>query len=245
MSFLVDVFSWFTDGDNWTGAFGIPARTWEHIRYSLSAVATATLIALPAGLLLGHLRRFGTLAVNVANIGRALPSLAILILAVLVFSIRELPFAGPIPTYIALVLLGIPPILLNAYTGMAEVDDHLREAAAGMGMTGWQQATGAELPNALPLVLAGVRTSAVQIVATATLAAAVGAGGLGRYIIDGIAVQDNVRVFAGALLAAMLAAATELFFSILERITVSPGVRRVVERSRPGADRAALSSPPI
>jgi osmoprotectant transport system permease protein len=230
VNLLGDALGWLTTAENWWGSFGIANRLLEHIRYSVSAIVVATLIALPLGLWLGHLRRFGTLAINVANLGRALPSFAILALSLTIFGLDELPFAGPITAFVALVALAIPPILINAYTGMAEVADGVREAARGMGHTGFEQVRSVELPNALPLVLAGIRTSSVQVIATATLAALVGAGGLGRFIIDGMAIQDDAQLAGGALLVAALAILTELAFAGLQRVAVSPGVRARVPR---------------
>lgn len=229
MSFVVDVFQWLTDSANWTGTFGIPNRFWEHIRYSVAGLAGGIVLAVPVGIWLGHLRRFGTLAINVANIGRALPSFALLALSQQMFGLDELPFAGPTTAFVALVALAVPPILVNTYTGMAEVPDSVRDAARGMGYTGWQRALKVELPGAVALILAGVRISAVQVVATATLAAVVGSGGLGRYIIDGIAVNDQVELAAGAVLVAILAIFTELFFSGLTRLLVPAGLRRRTE----------------
>ncbi len=229
-----DVVEFLTTSDNWWGRLGIATRIGEHVRYSLSAIVAATAVALPLGLWLGHQRRFGTLAINIANIGRALPSFALIVLSLQVFGFDELPVAGPTTAFVALVALGIPPILINAYTGMAEVTDDVRDAARGMGYTGPSQALRVELPNALPLILTGIRVSAVQIVATATLVAVVGVGGLGRFIIDGIATQDEVEVTAGAVLVAALAILTELTFALLRRVTLSRGLR--LDQARSGRD---------
>jgi len=226
VSLFADTVSWFADGENWSGSSGVPTRFVEHVQYSAAATVAAAAIALPVGIWLGHLRRFGTAAINVANIGRAVPSLAVILLAQQIFGLDVLPLAGPTTVFVALTLLGLPPMLINAYTGMAEVDDEVRDAARGMGYTGWQRALKVELPVATPLILTGVRISAVQIVATATLAAFVGSGGLGRYIIDGLAVNDDVELLAGAILVAALALATEALFSGLNRLVVAPGLQR-------------------
>jgi len=235
VNLVSDTIGWLTTAENWWGNFGIANRLVEHIRYSLSAIVVATLIALPLGLWLGHLRRFGTLAINVANLGRALPSFAIIAFTFTIFGLDELPFGGPKTVFVALVALAIPPILINAYTGMAEVPDGVRDAARGMGHTGFEQVRSVELPNALPLVLAGIRTSAVQVIATATLAALVGAGGLGRFIIDGMAIQDDAQLAGGAILVAALAIVTELGFAGLQRFAVSPGVRARAPKGAPVA----------
>jgi osmoprotectant transport system permease protein len=202
---LSDVVSWFGDSDNWSGRSGVPNRLSEHLRYSVSATVGAAIVSMPIAAWLGHKRRFGTLAINVANIGQTLPSFAILVLLVQVFAFRELPFAGPLALFLSMALLAIPPLFVNTYTGVAQVDDSLRDAARGVGMTGPQQLLRVELPVAAPVVLTGVRIALVQVIATATLGAYLGVGGLGRYIIDGYAVRDYTRVFAGALLVALLA----------------------------------------
>lgn len=220
MDFLVLVFHWFTTAAHWHGPDGIPHRMTEHVVMSLAATGAAAAVALPLGIGLGHVGRGGALAVNVANIGRAVPSFAVLVLALQVVGI------GAPPAFVALVALAVPPMVTNAYAGMRGVDDDLREAARGMGMTGIQSMFRVELPSAVPLVLAGVRTATVQVVATATLAALVAWGGLGRYIVDGIATRDNVKVFAGALMVAVLAAATEIGLSLAQRAATPRGLRR-------------------
>ena len=159
----------------------MPHRLLEHVELSAGAVLTAAVIALPIGLVLGHLRKGGAVAVNVANVGRALPSLALLILAQDIFGI------GVRPAYVALVALALPPIVTNTFIGVRDVDADVREAARGMGMRGSQMLWRVELPLAMPLVVAGVRTAAVNVVATATLAAIIAGGGLGRFIVDGVA----------------------------------------------------------
>jgi osmoprotectant transport system permease protein len=226
VSLAGETLAWLTDPQQWSGPDGIPVRTAEQVRYSVVAIAAGAVLALPVGLWLGHERRFGTLAINVGNIGRAVPSFAVILLASSIWGIEEWPLVGPVSVFIALTLLAIPPMLINAYTGMSQVDDSLREAARGMGLNGRQQALRVELPNGLPLILAGVRTSTLQVVATATLGALVGAGGLGRYIVDGMAVRDFPELLGGAILVAALALVTEALLALAQRIMVSPGVRR-------------------
>jgi osmoprotectant transport system permease protein len=211
MNFLGRVFGWFTTAAHWHGPGGVPHRLAEHIELSAGALVTAALIALPIGLVLGHVRRGGVVVVNVANVGRALPSLALLILAQNFFGI------GPRPAYVALVALAVPPIVTNSYIGVRDVDPDVREAARGMGMAGRQILWRVELPLALPLVVAGVRTAAVNVVATATLAAIIAGGGLGRFIVDGLAQRDSPQAFAGAVLVAVLAIATEVGLGGLQR----------------------------
>ncbi|MBV9041989.1 MAG: ABC transporter permease [Acidimicrobiia bacterium] len=218
MKFLGDVLAWFATGSHWQGTNGIPHRVFEHLVMSGAAVGAALLVAMPPSLYLGHLRRFGSIAINFTNAGRAIPSFAVLVLAAQIFGI------GAEPAFIALFVLAIPPLVTNSYVGMADVDPEIRDSAKGMGMTGWQSLWHVELPVALPVVLAGVRTAAVQVVATATLAALVAWGGLGRYIIDGLAQRDFVQVFAGAFLVAVLSVLTELVLALLQRFTVSAGL---------------------
>ena len=241
MDFLGDVATWFTTAEHWRGVDGIPHRTFEHVAMSGAALVTALVIALPVGIVLGHLHRGGVVIVNLANVGRAIPSFAVLVLAFFVFGI------GPVPAYVALVALAIPPVVTNAYVGITEVEAEAREVARGMGMTGTQVLRRIELPLALPLVMAGVRTAGVQVVATATLAAVIAWGGLGRYIIDGFSQRDNVKVFAGALLVALLAIVVELGLALVQRLSLSPGLsaRRspaTPVSALPGAATAAVSA---
>ncbi len=229
MEFLGDVLSWFLDGENWTGPSGIPSRVWEHVQISVIATAVATAIALPPALWLGHKRRGGFLAVAVVNIGRAVPSFAIMALF-LPISIRMGLGLGFWPTLLALLALALPPIFTNTYTAVREVDPALVEAGRGMGMTETEVLARIEAPMASPVILAAIRVSAVQVVATAPLAALVAWGGLGRYIVDGFAVQDNVRVLAGGILVAILSVGTELLLGAMEKRVVPRGLGRSVEK---------------
>ena len=227
-SFLSDVASFLTSGSNWSGPEGIPTLVLQHLQLTIVSVFVAAAVALPIGVTLGHLRRAGALAINVANVGRALPALALLILGVEWFGIAEpsgvLAPIRSVPAFLAMFALAVPPMLANSYVAVANVDNEIREAARGMGMNGHQVMWRVEIPMALPLLMAGVRTAAVAVVATATLAAYVDAGGLGRYIVDGFAVQDNVKVFVGGLLVALLAIAVELSLAFVERRLVSKGM---------------------
>jgi osmoprotectant transport system permease protein len=233
-NFLGDVASFLTSGANWQGDEGIPTLFREHLQLTVVSVLAAVLIAVPIGILLGHVRTGGGFAINVFNIGRALPALALLILAVQWFGIGEptglLSPLHSIPAFIAMFALAIPPILANTYVGVAGVDDDTREAAKGMGMNGRQMLRRVEIPMAIPLIMAGVRTAAVAVIATATLAAYVDAGGLGRYIVDGFRVQDNVKVFAGGVLVAILAIGVEGVLALAQRALTSPGMRTAPTR---------------
>jgi osmoprotectant transport system permease protein len=227
---LGNVVRWFTDSAHWHGPGGIPHRTFEHVVMSGAAVATALVLAVPVAVWLGHVGKGGTLAVNVSNVGRAVPSFALLVLGFQILGSHLVFGLGALPTYFALVALAIPPMVTNTYTGMREVDRDVKESARGMGMTGWQMLRRVEVPLAIPLIMAGVRTAGVQVVATATLAAVVSWGGLGRYIVDGFAQQDHVQIFCGALLVALLSLLTELSLGRLQHRLTPGGVR--VQRSR-------------
>jgi osmoprotectant transport system permease protein len=215
---LNDVVAWLTAAGQWSGPDGIPVRTLQHLWYSLLATAIAAAIALPIGIWIGHTGRGALVAVNLTNLGRAIPSLGIIIL------MFTLVGFGLVPVLVALVALAVPPIVTNSYIGVRSVDRDVREAAEGMGMRGRQVLWRVELPVAMPLIMAGIRTSAVQVVATATLAAFVGLGGLGRYLIDGLAQRDLPQVVGGAILVAVLSLLTELVLGRVQTLVVSDGL---------------------
>jgi osmoprotectant transport system permease protein len=219
MTIFGEVARWFADPAHWEGSFGIPNRLWEHVQMSVLATLAAAALALPVGIVLGHYGRGGNLAMNVSNLGRAIPSFAILVFAVQLFGI------GAVPAFIALVALAVPPIITNAYVGMRDVDPELREAARGLGMREHVQVLRVEMPVALPVIMAGIRTAGVQVVATATLAAVVAWGGLGRYIVDGFAQRDYPQIFAGAILVASLAFVAELGLAGLQWLATPKPMR--------------------
>ena len=219
MSILAQVIAWFADPAHWQGSDGIPTRLVEHLQLSAESVALGALIALPIGIGLGHLGIFGNLAIGVSNVGRAVPSFAILVIAFQVFGL------GDTPIILALTALAIPPMVTNSYVALREVDPDIKDAARGMGYRELAQLVRVELPLAVPLIMAGIRTSAVQVVATAALAALIAGGGFGRYIIDGLAQQDYAKEFAGAVLVAVLALATEMTLWGVEQLLVPRGIR--------------------
>ena len=196
----------------------IGQRVVEHLRISAIALAIAALVALPVALWLGHTGQGGFIAINSSNVGRALPSLALIAIFVGPFGLSDRT------TIAALIALGIPPILTNAYTGLRAVDRDVVEAARGMGMSGAEILRAVELPLAAPVILAGVRTAAVQIVATATLGAVIAGGGLGRFIVDGFAVQQTPQILTGAITVALLAVAVEVALGAAERAATPRGL---------------------
>jgi osmoprotectant transport system permease protein len=222
---LWDGVLWIFDGAHWAGTSGIPNRIWEHVQASLLGLGIATLIAIPIGLWVGHSRRGEVVTVQVANIGRSVPSLAMLSVAFLV-AVEVLPGSafGFAPIVATLILLGIPVILINTYVGVREVDRDAIDAARGMGFSGAQILFRVEVPLAVPLILTGVRLAAVQIVATTGLWALAAGGALGRYIVDGYALQENDQIVAGVILVAVLTLLIDGIFSVVARVS-SPRLR--------------------
>lgn len=211
---LSSAWSWLTSSANWSGSAGITHRITQHVFLTLVCLALSCLIALPVAVVLGHIGKGGALAVNISNVGRAVPTFAVLVLLLL----TPLGKHGDWPTIIALVLFAVPPLLTNAYVGMREVDQDVVRAARGMGMTGRQLLFHVELPLASPLILTGMRIAAVQLVATATLAALAGGGGLGRIITAGFNLASTPQVVAGAVLVAVFALLVEALFVIGQRL---------------------------
>lgn len=220
MNIFSGAFDFLFDPANWQGSTGIGARIVEHIWYSVLAVVVSAAIAVPVGLIIGHLRRGEVLIVGLVNALRSLPTLGILVFLVLLIGL------GLVPPIIALVLLGIPPLLAGTYAGIANVDADVVDAARAMGMTELQVLFRVEIPNALPLILGGLRNSTLQVIATATVAAYVNLGGLGRYIFDGLALYSYDRVLVGAILVALLALVVDGLLALAVYASV-PGTGRL------------------
>ena len=214
------MWQYLTDSYNWSGNEGIWARIVEHVWYTFAALGLAAVVALPIGLRIGHTRRGAFLAINLGNAARALPSLGLLMIAVLLTD-----QIGFLPVLIALFALGVPPILASTYAGLSGVDPATIDAARGMGMTGREILTKVEIPIALPLIISGLRSATLQIVSTATIAALVSLGGLGRYVVDGLKLRDFPQMFTGALLVALLAIGLDAIFAAIARLTVSEGLK--------------------
>jgi len=219
------ILAWLTDGAHWQGDDGILRRMAEHMGYSIGTLLVAALIGIPLGLYIGHTGRGRFLVVNAVGSARAIPSLGLLFLAFLWLGPKlngDLAFLAP--TALVLVVLAIPPILSGAYAGVGGVDPAARDAAKGMGMRGTEVLRHVEVPCALPLILSGIRSAMLQVIATATIAAVLGLGGLGRFLIDGLAVRDTPQTASGAVLVAVLALIVDMVLALIQRLVVSPGL---------------------
>lgn len=215
MSVFADTWTWLTTSVQWHGDDGIPHRFLQHLGYTALTVVIAVAIAVPLGLWIGHTGRLRGLAVGFTGGLRALPTLGLLTLVVLWRGI------GLTPPITALVVLAIPPLLAGAYAGVESVDRRTVDAARGIGMTEWQVLARVEVPLGLPLLLGGLRSAVLQVVATATVAAYIGLGGLGRYVIDGLAIRDYPEMVGGSLLVVVLALALDGAFALLQRLAAA------------------------
>lgn len=221
---LTAIWAWLTAPEQWTGTRGIPHRLLEHLGYSVLSLLIAAAVAIPLGLWVGHSGRARWL-VAASNAARAIPSLGLLFAVAMVVGPRiSSDLAFVIPSVVVLVLLAVPPLLSGSYAGVTAVDPAARDAAYGVGMRPGQVLRQVELPCALPLLLSGVRSATLQVIATATIAASVSLGGLGRYLIDGLAVRDYAQMAGGAVLVAGLALAVDGVLAIVSRYAVSPGL---------------------
>ena len=236
MDFIESVFHWFTTSANWTGPNGILQLFYNQAKLSVAVVIGALIIGGGLGVILGHTGRGGLVAVNAANAFRAVPTLALLTLLAIQPNI-SLKWDGFLASWIALLILAIPPILTNTYVGMRNVDRDVRDAAKAMGLSGGQVLARVEAPLALPFIMAGVRTASIEVVATSTLAAYVSYSDLGTFVISGLNGQDNVEAFGGAILVAVLAAIVAVGLGLLQRWLTPLPMRQVVEAAGPGGKR--------
>lgn len=237
MNIFGETWTWLTTGSNWSGAGGVPTRLGQHVAYSAVAVAIAIVLAIPIALWLGHIGKGGSLAINISNVGRAVPTYALLIVLFLIIGITH----REIETTIALVAFAIPPLLTNTYVGIREVDPEAREAARGMGMSGLQLLRRVEIPLAMPLIMDGLRIAVLQVIATTTIAALIGSGGLGRFIVDGFGTSDPGQYGGGAVIVAVLALLAEGGFYLVQRRVdrsrgLRPASRGLRARLHPAAD---------
>jgi osmoprotectant transport system permease protein len=238
MNFISQALSYLFTAGNWVGPVGLAARTLEHLEYTAVAVALSALVAIPVGLIVGHTGRGKLLVVSGINALRALPTLGVLLLAVLLWGL------GLVPPIIALMVLGIPPLLAGTYAGIANIDHTVVDAARSMGMSETRVLLRVEVPNALPLIVGGLRLATLQVVATATVAAYASLGGLGRYLIDGIKVRQFHIALVGALMVAALALILDAAWAFVVWASV-PGTGRLAPgaRRRPVAGIGADSVP--
>ena len=214
MSVVSDTIDWLADSAHWSGDDGVPNRLIEHLGYTAETIAIAGVIAIPIGLWIGHTGRFQSLAVGLTGAMRALPTLGLLTAIALYLGI------GLTAPLVALVVLAVPPLLAGAYAGLESVDRQTVDAARAMGMTEWQILTKVEIPLALPIIVGGMRSAVLQVVATATVAAYVGLGGLGRYLIDGQAVSDYAQMAGGSVVVIALALALDAVFAGLQGLAL-------------------------
>jgi len=218
---------WFLDLSHWYGDDGIFPLLAQHMEYSLVALAIAFAIAFPVGCYTGHTGKGEAWLIGSTNALRSLPSFGLIILLVILMSgAFESDMAFIIPCIVVLVVLALPPIALGVHAGIRSVDPSVHDAANGIGLTSLQVLVQVELPCALPLILSGIRSATLQIISTATIAAYVSLGGLGRLIIDGRAANDFLQMTAGAILVALIALIIDILFSFGGKYAVSPGISR-------------------
>ncbi|SPM34010.1 ABC-type proline/glycine betaine transport system, permease component [Mycobacterium rhizamassiliense] len=241
MNFVQQAVTYLLTADNWMGPVGLAARIMQHLEYTALAIGASALVAVPIGLLIGHTGRGTLLVVGLVNGLRALPTLGVLLLMVLIFGL------GMGPPLVALMLLGVPSLLAGTYAGIASVEPTVVDAARAMGMTEAQVLLRVEVPNALPLILGGLRNATLQVVATATVAAYASLGGLGRYLIDGIKMREFQLALVGALMVAALALVLDALLALAVWMSV-PGTGRLRRPGRRGdvtpaalADKAAAA----
>ncbi|MFJ5954843.1 ABC transporter permease [Paenarthrobacter sp. NPDC092416] len=234
---FTDTIAWLTDPTHWTGSGGIPTRLAEHLQYSGLVLVIAAAIAVPAGLYIGHTGRGRVVAVAVAGALRALPTLGLLVLFAL------LAGTGLMPPVWALVILTVPPLLAGTYAGISSVDAAVVDGARSVGMTELQILFRVELPNGLQVMFGGIRTAVLQVIATVSVVAYLPLGGLGRYLFDGLVLQDFPRMLGGSLLIAALAIAVDLILAGIQRLVLSPGLTLDSSGSHKAADDLTAAAP--
>jgi osmoprotectant transport system permease protein len=242
MDVIAGIVRWFADPTHWQGPAGVPQRLLEHVLISAGALAIAAAVGLTAGIGVGHTRRWAALAVNAANLGRALPTIAVMAFVLPVTAAIDSQNGFKVyPAVIGLIVLAIPPILVNSYVGISGVEQDVVEAGRAMGMRGRELLWRVEVPLALPVILTGIRSATSQVIATATLAALFGGPGLGRYLVEGYAQRDYPMMFAGVILVGALFLVIEAAFGIAEGLLTPAGIGR---RANPAAARGPASARP-
>jgi osmoprotectant transport system permease protein len=240
------VVAFFTDPNNWQGQLGIPTRLFEHLQISILSVLVASLIAIPIGMYVGHTNRGSGFAINLANIGRAIPSYAMMVIP-LPLTLTLAPVIGYepnfglvfLPPFLAMTFLAIPPLLVGTYAGLRTVDRELIEAGRGMGLKERQILTRIELPIASPIIVGGLRTATLQVIATVTIAAILGGGGLGRFIFDGLnqGLAGRPSIYAGAILVTALAVGVDLLLAWVQTRLTPRALRKPGRTPRRGWTR--------
>jgi len=237
MNIFAETIAWLVDPKHWTGSGGIPTRLLEHLQYSGLVLLIAAVIAVPVGLFIGHTGRGRVVAVAVAGALRALPTLGLLVLFAL------LAGSGLMPPVWALVILTVPPLLAGTYAGISSVDANVVDAARAVGMTELQILFRVELPNGLQVMFGGIRTAVLQVIATVSVVAYLPLGGLGRYLFDGLVLQDFPRMLGGSLLIAGLAIAVDLILAAVQRLVLSPGLTLDSKGSHKAAEDLTAAAP--
>jgi osmoprotectant transport system permease protein len=220
MNLFSEAMAWLFAPERYTGADSLQIRIGEHLFYTFVSLAIAAAIAIPLGYFIGHTGRGRELAIGVSGAARAIPSFGLILLLVTLIGVTQKPLAA----FVAFVLLGIPSILAGAYSGLEAIDRRIIDSARAVGMTEWQILWKVEIPLGLPLLIGGLRSAALQIVATVTLAAYIGLGGLGLYIISGLALRQFDQMLGAALVIVALALALDALFALAERLVVPRGV---------------------
>lgn len=241
MNFLLDALAFIFDGASWSGAQGIGARIGQHLYITALSVLFAAVIAIPLGLLIGHTGRGRAFVIGFTGAARALPTFGVLTLFILIGVHWGYGLSLP-PVIAVLVILAIPPILAGAYAGVEAVDRVTVDASRAQGMTELQILGRVELPLAMPLLVGGLRSATLQVVATATIAAYYSQGGLGRYLIEGVQSRDYVRAVIGAILVAALALLLDALFAVAQRLVVPRGVSRGASRTTGSTARRSSRS---
>lgn len=241
MNLFAQAFAWLTDPARFVGADSLQLRMGEHLFYTFVSVLIAAIIAIPLGYFIGHTGRGRELAIGVSGAARALPSFGVILLLVLLIGVTQKPLAA----FIAFVLLAIPSILAGAYSGLEAIDRRVIDSARAVGMTEWQILWKVEVPLGLPLLIGGIRSAALQVVATVTLAAYIGLGGVGLYIISGLALRQFDQMLGAAIVIVVLALVLDGLFAVVQRLIVPRGVaagRVAISRTKSVRPRAVAES---
>jgi osmoprotectant transport system permease protein len=239
MNVFADAFAWLFSPDRWEGTYSLPILFGQHMYYTVISVLIAAVIAVPLGWLIGHTGKGREIAVAVSGAARAIPSFGLMVLLVLLLGVLRVPEAA----IITFVLLAIPSLLAGAYTGLEAIDRRVLDSARAMGMTEWQVFWKVEVPLGLPLLVGGIRSALLQVIATVTIAAYVNLGGLGWPIIQGIPLRKFDQVLGGAILVAVLALIVDLLLALAQHAAVPAGVRTAPRKKQSRAALKAAAAP--